>query len=384
MNNAFDINYFENSSKVGIEQINNTLINIYLPIGVTKEEAESDENFIYKLLNSILPAKKKELMLNGNLNSNNVNEWPIYSEIWLVKDYIYHGLYEELERNYNINIGGKINWKKTLNKESILYNDSIYYPNIVFERKEKKYTIITELQKYCLNLCVVGKYICKLNNTNFNINISVNQESINNYLKILKQELAISFEDHKKQLLNSLINILSYYSSSNLTTINSFITYEYHYSWEYMISKVFNNDKILMKNILPKSGYHPKELGYNSSLIPDTVFAKDDSIYILDSKYYSYGNTPNTSDICKQTEYCRTAKSKLKNSRYKSIYNSFILPNKVEEERQYVGYANMIDDDLLLYKINVIYLDTLNIINLFYEGKQIKNIDFLKINECNI
>ncbi len=384
MNKAFDINYFENSSKVGIEQINNTLINVYLPIGVTKKQAVADEDFIYKLLNSILPAKKKDIELKGNLNPNSVNEWPIYSEIWLVKDYICHGFYRELEKKYNINIGGKINWKKTINKESILYNNTIYYPNIIFEKNKKEYNIITELQKYCLNLCIVGKYICKLNETNFNINISINKESINNYLKILKEELTTSFEDYKKQLLNSLINILNYYSSNNLTTINSFITYEYHYSWEYMISKVFNNDKILMKNILPKSEYHPNELGYNSSLIPDTVFSKDNDVYILDSKYYIYGNMPATSDICKQTEYCRTAKRRLQNSGYKKIYNSFVLPNRVEEGKQYIGYANMIDEDSILYKINIIYLDTLNIINLFYEDKKIKNIDFLKNNECNI
>ena len=383
-NKEITINYYENSNKVGIEQLDNNIINIYLPVGVEKIDVENDENFIYKLINSILPAKKKDLELNGNLSNENVEEWPIYSEIWLVKDYIYHGLYKELEKKYNINIGGKINWKKTLNKDSIYYNNSVYYPNIIFENNRNTYSIITELQKYCLNICTIGKYICKLKEDNFNLNIIINKETINHYINILNKELSTSFEDHKKQLLNSILNILKYYSSKNITTINSFVTYEYHYSWEYMISYLFGSNKSLLKEVLPKSEYNPKGFGNYSSLIPDTVFSKEDSVFILDSKYYSNGNIPATSDICKQTEYCRSAKNKLKNNIYKKIFNSFILPNKVEEKHMYKGYANMISDIEETYKINIIYLDTLSIINMFYEGNKFQNVEFLEINECII
>lgn len=384
MNNSFTINYIENSSKVGIEQRDGKIINIFLPIGVDKKMAEEDEDFIYKLINSILPAKKRSIELFGNLNIESVCEWPIYSEIWLVKDYIYHGLYKELEKKYNINVGGKINWKKTINKKSILTNDSVFYPEIVYERQQKINTIITELQKYCLNLCTIGKYIYKLNIPDFNTDIYISKDSINRYLNILKKELVSCFEDYKKQLLNSLINILNYYSSNNIETINSYITYEYHYSWEYMISKIFNNDKALLKTILPKSEYHPQEIGIKSSLVPDTAFIKGDNVYILDSKYYTLGCMPATSDICKQTEYCRTAKNRLKDSGYKLIYNSFILPNNVINNYSYVGYANMVGDDGSLYKVNVVYLDTLNVINLFYDRKIVNNIDFLNNNECVI
>lgn len=387
MNKGIEINYFENSPKVGIEQLNNNIINLYLPIGVTKNDAECDDNFIYKLINSILPAKKKDIELYGNLNNDNVNEWPIYSEIWLVKDYIHHGLYKEVEKKYKINNGGKINWKKTINKESIFYNNSVYYPNIVFESNENSYTIITELQKFCLNKCTVGKFICKLEEEKYNVNIIINDENINYYINILKKELFSTFEDNKKQLLNSLINILNYYSSSNITTVNSYITYEYHYSWEYMIAHLFGDNEKLRKELLPKHEYHPKEIGYHSSLIPDTIFSKDGSIFIIDSKYYSRGNVPATSDICKQTEYCRTAKCKLKNnSSNKQIYNSFILPSKVEESNiyKYIGYANMMGEDSELYRINIIYLDTLYVMNMFYEGNKIQDVEFLKRNKCII
>ena len=386
MIDRIEINYFENSPKVGIEQLENNKINLYLPIGITKRDAENDENFIYKLINSILPAKKKDIQLHGNLNNNVGDEWPIYSEIWLVKDYIHHGLYKEIEKKYNINNGGRINWKKTINKESIFSSNSVYYPNIIFENNSNGYTIITELQKFCLNKCTVGKYICKLEEKH-NVNIIINNENINYYINVLKKELFSTFEDHKKQLLNSLINILSYYSSNNLMTINSYITYEYHYSWEYMIAYLFNDNEKMRKELLPKHEYHPKEIGYQSSLIPDTIFSKDESVFIIDSKYYSRGNVPATSDICKQVEYCRTAKSKLKNNNIiKQIYNSFVLPSKVQESNiyEYIGYANMIGEDSELYKINVIYLDALYIMNMFYERKKIQNIEFLKKNKCII
>lgn len=86
-------------------------------------------------------------------------------------------------------------------------------------------------------------------------------------------------------------------------------------------------------------------------------------------------------------EYCRTAKSKLKNNNsIKQIYNSFVLPSKVQESNiyEYIGYANMIGEDSELYKINVIYLDALYIMNMFYERKKIQDIEFLKKNKCII
>ncbi len=72
---------------------------------------------------------------------------------------------------------------------------------------------------------------------------------------------------------------------------------------------------------------------------PDTIidYKDDKGIIILDAKYYKIGNLPGEYDINKQlryAEYC--AKQYYNNDEEdKIVYNIFILPNSINEDKPY-------------------------------------------------
>lgn len=121
-----------------------------------------------------------------------------------------------------------------------------------------------------------------------------------------------------------------------------------------MINSIFGNKDATQFNpsaywFLAKNDFKSIK---SSDLRPDTILAKDDTIYILDSKLYRFGYTGNESDlpettsIQKQITYGDFIKKNKVGPDVKKIRNAFILPynkdnNKLnlKEIIEYIGYA---------------------------------------------
>ena len=127
-----------------------------------------------------------------------------------------------------------------------------------------------------------------------------------------------------------------------------------------MVDTLFSNKKVT-NSLMPNGDWHLKFDNYalhkSSNLIPDTFFENQTrtfkDLYIIDSKYYTFGidkNVPNslpqTSSIQKQFTYAEYIHQKY-NNEYRFIYNIFILPYNKEENLfgynnniEYFGYAD--------------------------------------------
>ena len=132
---------------------------------------------------------------------------------------------------------------------------------------------------------------------------------------------------------------------------------KYYYIYERMIDSIFSSGERI-QDFYPKAKWkliRPEIKEKDSSnLRPDTILLKDDSVYILDAKFYRFGVTaniddlPNTSSIQKQITYgdfVKNNKSK-KFDQVKNIYNAFLIPyNKFnnifnsKEDLLYIGNA---------------------------------------------
>jgi hypothetical protein len=107
----------------------------------------------------------------------------------------------------------------------------------------------------------------------------------------------------------------------------------------------------------PSTRWHINNLEYkNSYLRPDAVMIRNGTIYVLDAKYYKYGNTkqtgdlPDSSDINKQITYGEfIAENKAfrgANGKSPEVYNAFVMPYDsfgemfhTEEELHFIGSA---------------------------------------------
>lgn len=287
-------------------------------------------------------------------NDNLIGEiWPIDSYLWLIKDFVDNGFYYKREKTYSIN-GGKIEWRKTLNKTPIYSNGNIIYKDIITSRMTPTNDEISEIYKFCLSKSI--DRIGWLFSYTFNIQIQ-QYKSIKEMIMLVRKELSNTFDDIKRQRFEHMLATLSNINSTGISSKNS--TYgikNYYYVFEKMVNSFFNGiDEKELSKYNPVGTWHliNCEKQSSSELRPDTIVHKTRDgkqyTYILDAKMYKYGGLehldkkidglPNTSSIQKQITYGDEVK---KIEKY--VRNAFILPYNKELDRfKYGNDAIMLD-----------------------------------------
>ena len=166
-----------------------------------------------------------------------------------------------------------------------------------------------------------------------------------------------------------MLDIVCYLGLLNDTRKASFGTTDFEYVWEGLIDDVFGIDENQKKTYYPHCSWHIGETlndaerneTKRTALRPDTIMIPDKSrIFILDAKYYQYGEDtassevdrnprklPGTGSIIKQiayAEFIETMRKKDSEIPQGEIFNAFILPYAAEfDETKYpmenFGYA---------------------------------------------
>ena len=288
--------------------------------------------------------------LSMKLNNAEMNEkinFSFISAIQLIQDYRKIGLYKENVIEENKDTSGKLNWKKTMDSSNnkILWQNSrmlqeIFYKKINYNYQGK----IQQIQKYCLGFIsmVIGPFY------NFNYPKFQKPGSNGEMIKIIEEEILKTNVDDKKMFLNHLKNFITESNCIDIDNNNrqviEFGTKKFHNIWEKLVDRKFGGISDLRK-YNPKAMYLSKELKplqdaqhKISPSRPDTIidYKYDEGIIILDAKYYKIGNLPGEYDINKQlryAEYC--AKQKFNNKEKGIVYNVFILPNLIKEDKPY-------------------------------------------------
>jgi hypothetical protein len=146
-----------------------------------------------------------------------------------------------------------------------------------------------------------------------------------------------------------------------------------------MLRLVYGNRDDL-DSFYPKGQYHidGEAAEIDSSVLrPDVVSQIGENFYILDAKYYKYGESgdtkelPNTGSISKQIIYGKSIADKTG----KSTTNIFVFPWKVDKEKtKYSGYAYLSKDTQLevkrYHKIYLVLLDTNQLIDSFLSSQK--------------
>ncbi|MDY3798806.1 MAG: LlaJI family restriction endonuclease [Bacilli bacterium] len=369
-------------------------LTIYLPYGFEIENIndEVDEidselkNKLSKLLNSIsiVNSIERENEVFGSSTGDEI-ETPFNSFIWIINDYLNNGFYTEIEKIYKQNSNGKINWKKTLNSEHYFEDDNIVFTQPYYENIMESNTVITELNKYCLEVSIkyVGFLFGNIEYEKSKLYKKTVEAHIDYYIKILNKVLSKTFNDRKKILINHIKRILKFtYDGLNKNSID-FGTYKYYYVWEYMIDVVFGSKNVNKKEFFPDASWTVDGIKEKdkSQLRPDTILKNNDELFILDAKYYKFGVTnsrndlPNVSSIQKQITYGDHVINNL-DFIPQNVYNAFILPYKSKDEKNiiYRGYAesnwNVPEGDKPYEKISLILLDFEYLFNKFYDGSK--------------
>lgn len=368
MNNNIIVSNSKQCGSVGLKIENNNFKFVFPPKYIQENTGENSSIFdykddVFKLLELIGKYKANQI---DESDSNEKNELPLYAMLWVVNDYLQHGLYKEVETSQKVQDNGKINWKQTIKKcrPFLDQDNNVYYNKFVTnEVKLKQDDFFVEIQKYCIkkSINMIGWYF----NINYEKCEEKSQKQIYEYIDFLKLILQNTFFDHKKQLIINLIAILENHCEENsIFNKDEIFTDKFEIVFENLIVDIFSIERDLLKFFYPSSTWfsvdgEKKERSY---LRPDAIDINGEDIYILDAKNYSFGydeeigTLPETSSVQKQVTYAQYLHSNYDKieqkineikkgtipQKFNKIFNFFVLPSYAEKlgncEIKYIGY----------------------------------------------
>lgn len=327
---------YENDTFVGIKKTDD-LYEISFPLGfqLSKKEDEKEVRRDILLLISTLARylEERKYEFYGGRKNVEYTDIPIQGYLYVIKDFFERGIYKESEIRYTTAKKGKIDWRRTIkfHEPVIQGNDILYLDYIVKKSIVNEDELITIIHQYCVyeSFSKMGWLF-----TSYLPSKPVIKLTRRMMLEIVNNKIQGTFNDKNKQLFKNLLSILKYNDNE---TDGKFVfgTNDFQCVWEKMLDRVFGISS--KKDYFPKTTWHLRdnEVHNNSELEPDTIMIHDDKIYVLDAKYYKYGNTkkaehlPQSSSINKQItygEYIAEAPKFMKGGKHPTVYNAFIMP----------------------------------------------------------
>ena len=347
--------YCRESSKdseyfVGIKYIDGTP-SVLFPHGfnISNDEKELRRD-IFRLL-AVLSDYSKHRDGEQTTNSNNHDNTipPITDYIYLMQDFLSKGYYTEKELRFVSSSKGKINWKRTIQKEQpyIDNNNVIYLKYQIQTNLINQNNLLSRIHKYCVYKCF-SKFGWLFMTHNFIPNKPDIKEDKKLFLKTLEAAINTTFNDEKKRLFTCMISVIEDEIQNSDKGNDSIGVNKFAPVWERMIDFVFGEDN--KKDYFPNATWYIIPTGEeknSSKLEPDTIMKYNGNLFVLDAKYYQYGITnnpddlPPTSSIHKQLTYGDYVRSLItQNGKHqnevkdpsKNIYNAFIMPFNCNDE----------------------------------------------------
>lgn len=275
----------------------------------------------------------------GERSKNTLGEetlsFPLLSYQYIIHDFLTHGYYTENEVHYVKESRGKINWKRTIQQiQPQIDHENIVYLDFVVKRNQiNSNNLLTKIHEYCVyeSFRKLGWLYLSSESLPKKPALKLNKKL---FISILRQAFNNTFNDRKKQLFQSMINVISQATENHAEDYKAaFGVHRFEHVWEGMIDYVFGVDN--REEFFPHARWHilsGTEYNIESSvLIPDTIMKFEEKIYILDAKYYKFGITKNplhlpaTDSIQKQITYGEHVETKHFAER-NDIFNAFLMP----------------------------------------------------------
>lgn len=319
---------------VGIKKQDGKFV-VNFPVGYRLGENDSalrsDILLLLKILKNNTEHKKSDRIFAAD--ENVVCDFPVPSYIYLMEDYMINGYYKEFQSKFSVGRNGKISWNKTIKQMMpVIQDDNVIYDKFIIRKNiTDDEELITYIHQYCVYISfkrfgwIYGSFIPQKPKVKYNKEI---------FLRVIIKKEQSTFNDNHKMLFHHMKLIIDDISKNSIINTNTkYGTNRFEYVWEKMIDKIFG--------ITNKKDYFPSAywelLNIDGSfksvekakLEPDSIMIIKDAIYVLDAKYYKFGQTrnaydlPDTSSISKQIIYGEYLS---KSEPDKIVYNAFLLP----------------------------------------------------------
>lgn len=293
------------------------------------EEYEKKLSCITKLINvfkklpkSVIIENKDCLFISKNLEDEYISEIAIAD--YIIKDFIHNGYYIKKDKIYRMNANGKVDWKKTINETQPIISNRYPIYNDVYniDISNNQNDFISRIHKFLVEYSI-SKYASILG---YNIKkyklykIMKNLQSLGSRKYILyklQKELENTYNDRNIKLIKVMYTFFNPTRNKVNNNLSLFGTNSFETIWEFVCGYVFQNQYEVFKHLIPNPKWRAQNFNEISEvsnsrnmLKPDIIRMHNNTLMILDAKYYSIkinkkrvtGN-PGTYDIIKQYVY---------------------------------------------------------------------------------
>ncbi len=326
----------EDDTFVGIKIIEND-IHFYYPEAYHFDENDFQRDDVLNLLKTVSLAKSESQDESSAFvaRENDSSEAALISYIWIIEDYLKNGVFTSLEKVYRTNQRGRVNWKRTMEQQPVISNGKVIYTNIVTEANNINNDLLSDIYKQAVkkSISLIG-WLYGLAPNIIEVE-DINDESKTMIVNTIRLALDSTYDDDRRTRLQHMENVVLGLDESRVGDELVYGVDSYHYIFERMIDSIFSTEKA--------SDYYPSfkwKLRFSSSsseqsgptIRPDTIMSDENSIYVLDSKFYRYGlmniaetkGLPEASSITKQILYGSYIDNQIGPD--KQVFNAFILP----------------------------------------------------------
>ena len=308
---------------------------IHFPLGFHVSDTDKElRKDILLLLNAIKETTmKKESETYSDFRTYSQLDFPFQAFLAVIYDYHNRGYYREQEMIYNTSKRGKIDWNRTIKtqKPSMQEGQAFYLEFVTKRNSIKENELITLIHEYCVydSFEKIGWLFTDKLPTRPRLKFNYKL-----FKSVIREKLSRTFNDKNKKLFRNMLAIIDYEGEENDHRKYIYGTNRFEYVWEMMINQVFGiRDK---ERFFPKTKWRLEREYSNANLEPDSIMLYNDKIYILDAKYYKFGQTglpwdlPESTAINKQITYGEyVAESKKFDKEFgkdRIVYNAFIMP----------------------------------------------------------
>jgi hypothetical protein len=316
---------------------------VYFPMGYhlpnTEQERRRDILHLISVL-SEFTSKTDRVLHMKKFEAPQSVDFPINAYMEVINYFLeQNSYYTEKEPIYKTSDRGNTDWARTIRQQKPLLqanNSPVYLKQTVRESSPNNNKLITQIHKYCVyeSFHQLGWLFTPYLPPKPDFPVS--PADVKRFLIELNDRLAKTNNDRSKRLFSSMIAMLRCIDENTQDRQFYFGTDSFEYVWEKLIDRVFG--------IRNKEDYFPKatwKVKYGdkkefTALFPDTIMINNNKIYVLDAKYYRYGQKgipkylPEGKSIHKQItygEYIHTNdKFKDDSGKHPIVYNAFLMP----------------------------------------------------------
>ena len=411
-----DNRFFYVFTFVGVIVVEGRVLKCYPKYLVSKDEPVSELKQVLKVLEKFNSKEQIVQMYSESDENSSFNLLAVY--LYLIQDYYANGIYNDIEDIVEVNGTGEILWDGTINETfALIYNNRPYYAELQTKKLIKDdYNYFKRLHE-----CILTKASKEMEQADlldiFEITeIDLTDEDLDEFgdkeyiMYRIENELNQQFNTRKQIILKTIyVFIANSGTLFDIDGISIFGTNHFNIVWEKIFADILDNQleiplgaiklpvplakgynrKTKLIDLIEKPTWTFTGKTAKDTLIPDliTIHKAYNKYYfiIFDAKYYNARlvegvaptGQPGIESIIKQYIYQLAYQQFIKDHKFSSVINCFLLPtenNEVEEK----GMVEMkIFSSLDLQNILVRFVPAVDVYDLYLFGQKM-SIDYLK------